>query len=198
MIADGGHAPLEGIPEDPTIRHLRAAPDSSLGARLNLAAEQARGTIFQKLDDDDYYHPSFLERAVAALKGEHAIVAWDCFFVLIKGENGLRFSGHGWRAGATLTFSRRLWEQTRFRDLHSKVDWFFFKDTGADVITICASELLIVVRHGDNTWRKLGATDVDDYFRRRPETPARLEQLVHRDDVPFYRKLMSAEARATV
>ena len=47
---------------------------------------------------------------------------------------------------------------------------------GAAVVTVCAPEKLIVVRHGANTWRKLGGTDVDDYFRRRPASDRKLDE----------------------
>ena len=75
---------------------------------------------FEKFDDDDYYHPGFLEMALAHLpvkNRDRSIVAWDCFLALERGDPQVRFSGHGWKVGATLCFTRALWERHPFRDL---------------------------------------------------------------------------------
>jgi len=43
------------------VRHFLVRP-MSMGAKLNYAAEQARGDVLVKLDDDDYYAANFLAR----------------------------------------------------------------------------------------------------------------------------------------
>ncbi|NUN06968.1 MAG: glycosyltransferase family 2 protein [Bdellovibrio sp.] len=175
------------------VHYIRLDKPSTLGRKLNLGVEQSHGSIIQKLDDDDYYHPEFLKRAVSSLPTTdraQTLVAWDCFLVLLAGETQLLFSGHGWSAGATLCFHRELWERTPFREVSRAVDWWLIKDHQPRVVKVCAPELFIVVRHGDNTWRNLHGGKVDDYFRRRPVYHKPLEELIEPPDCIFYRSLI--------
>jgi glycosyltransferase involved in cell wall biosynthesis len=186
VIVDGGQTPVEHLVADvPGVRYLRASSETSVGSCLNIAAEHARGRVLQRMDDDDYYHPSFVERAVTAFLRRRrldVIAAWDCFYVQMRGERRLRFSRHGWAAGGTLCFARKLWERTPFRDGRAE-DYFLFQDSGASCERICGSpELYIYVRHGGNFW-------VGDPFRNHPRTRLRIVDLVDPEDVPFYAEL---------
>jgi SAM-dependent methyltransferase/spore maturation protein CgeB len=49
-------------------RILVAGKDTTLGSCLNLAIEQAKGNLFAKMDDDDYYGEHYLEDSVLALR----------------------------------------------------------------------------------------------------------------------------------
>jgi glycosyltransferase involved in cell wall biosynthesis len=176
----------------PGIHYIRSEPGATYGTCLNIAAGQARGAIFQLLDDDDYYQRRFLERAVSTLERagtDETIAAWDCFHVLLPGENGLRFSGHGWSAGATLCFGRAVWERTHFRDEGAHQDFFFMTDSAAPIARVCAPELYLLVRHGENSWRSLRGTDVDAYFRSLPLSGLELADVVEAADVDFYASL---------
>jgi glycosyltransferase involved in cell wall biosynthesis len=171
------------------VRYVRAEPGANYGACLNLAAREARGAILQLLDDDDYYSPHFLERAVSTLERadiDNTITAWDCFHVLLPNEKRVRFSGHGWGAGATLCFGRAVWERSGFRDSGGSQDWFFKQESGAAIVPICAPELYLLVRHGANSWRSLGGTDVDAYFRSLPVSDLELSDVVDPADLQFY------------
>jgi glycosyltransferase involved in cell wall biosynthesis len=193
IVDDGAEPAAEGIPDDPRIRYLRLAGKTPLGTKLNLGIEAARGDLLQKLDDDDYYHPRFLARTVETLRRDrrdNVISGLDCFLVLIAQSGELRFSGHGWFTGATFCFRRSLWRRHPFRDLPRAVDWWFLRDHQPYRLKICEPELLIVVRHqAGHTWRRLGKTDVTEYFRRRRPWGKPLERLLPADDLPFYRSL---------
>jgi glycosyltransferase involved in cell wall biosynthesis len=174
------------------VRYLRLDEPTPLGRKLNLGVEQARGSIIQKLDDDDYYHPEFLERAVAALPPDPShrpLVAWDCFMVFFAGDAHVRFSRHGWTAGGTLCFHRALWERAAFRQVPRHVDTYFIADTAPRIVKVCAPQHYILVRHGANTWNHMsdGGT-VDGYFRRLP-AHAPIASLVEPIDRPFYESL---------
>jgi glycosyltransferase involved in cell wall biosynthesis len=198
VVIDGGERPAEELCAGLlSVRYLRAAPSLTLGAKLNLGIEQARGSILQKIDDDDLYQPAFLDQAVATLESagtEDAIAAWDCFFVLLRGERELRFSGHGWAAGGTLCFPRKVWERCGFRDLPAAVDEHFLADCRAALKQVCAPELYVLVRHGRNTWRTMRGARVDDYFRSLPGCGRRVTDLVAPIDVDFYAALARQEA----
>ena len=174
------------------VHYVRLDQPTSLGSKLNIGIQQARGSIIQKLDDDDYYHPEFLARAVSSFPTRdltHCLVAWDCFLILLAGETKVRFSGHGWAAGGTLCFHRELWERANFRDMPSTVDAWFIKDHQPTLVKVCAPELYILVRHGRNIWKTMRGGEVDDYFRRLSIYPKPLDMLVEPLDRAFYRGL---------
>ena len=174
------------------VNYLRLHKPTSLGRKLNIGVEHARGSVLKKLDDDDYYHPDFLKRAVESLSTpdpEHTLVAWDCFLIFVVWEKHVRFSGHGWAAGGTLCFHRELWQQAKFRDLPHAVDEWFIKDHQPRIIRVCAPELYILVRHGRNTWKSMRSGSVDDYFKRLPVYHKPLDALVEPIDRTFYHSL---------
>jgi glycosyltransferase involved in cell wall biosynthesis len=193
IVVDSGRESVEHLCAGmPDVHHLRASAGTTLAERLNLGLESSRGTILQKLDDDDYYHREFLDRAVSTLirSGTNSIVAWDCFHVVLKGEARLRFSGHGWAAGGTLCFPRELWERIRFRG-GAPSDYFFINDSGAVLHRVCAPEMYLHVRHGGNMWQDLGSNGVDAHFRALPASPFRASDLVEPADAEFYAALAS-------
>jgi glycosyltransferase involved in cell wall biosynthesis len=194
IVVDSGKESVEHLCAGATdVHHVRTSADTSLAERLNSGLETSRGTLLQKLDDDDYYHPRFLQRAASTLlqRGTaNGIVAWDCFHVVLKGEEHLRFSGHGWAAGGTLCFARELWEWTRFRG-DAPSDYFFINDSGATLHRICAPEMYLHVRHGGNMWQHLGGNGVDAHFRSLPPAQLRAVDVVEPADREFYAALTS-------
>jgi len=175
------------------VRHIRVEEPIPLGTKLNIGIKNSAGEVIQKLDDDDYYHERFLERAVAVLpRGDqnHALVTWDCFVILMAGERHARYSGHGWTAGATLCFHRSLWEKGPFQDAPRHVDTLLIEDHRPEIIKVCEPELYMLVRHGRNTWTALsGGASVDGYFERLPAYHKPLGDLVEPLDLTFYSSL---------
>jgi glycosyltransferase involved in cell wall biosynthesis len=191
IVVDGGDDPVEELCAGRAlVRYVRAGVGAAYGTCLNIAAQHARGAIVQVINDDDYYAPAFLATSVSALESApgNVITAWDCFLVLLRGDRRLRFSGHGWAAGATLCFRRALWERTPFRDGHS--DAHFLADSGAEIARVHAPELYVLVRHGANSWQTLGDDDVEAYFRSLPPSGVSVESVVDAADLAFYEALM--------
>ena len=195
VVVDDGERTVEDLCiGQPGVRYIRLSKYTVLGAKLNLGIEQCGGSILQKMDDDDYYHPAFLERAVAHLAAVDTVVAWDCFLVLLAGDGCLRHSGHSWAAGATLCFYRELWQHKPFRDVPSRVDRWFLADTGHSIRRVCEPELFVVVRHGGNTWTAVNSEySVDDYLRKRPPYPKPLRDMIEPADWGFYEALARGE-----
>jgi glycosyltransferase involved in cell wall biosynthesis len=193
IVVDDGKSPVgEFCKGLPGVTYIRLAKKAPLGAKLNLGIEHARGSIVQKLDDDDYYHPDFLRLAVSHLPArpsERTIVAWCCFMTLFAGCPELRHSGHGWKAGGTLCFYRKLWERRKFRNLPRAVDSWFLRDHQPRLVRVCAPEHYILVRHGGNTWTEMDVGSADDYLRALPLSPKRLNELVLPADLRFYRSI---------
>jgi glycosyltransferase involved in cell wall biosynthesis len=194
IVVDDGAEPVADLCSGLfRVRYIRLQQPTPLGTKLNLGIEQARGSIIQKLDDDDFYHATFLDRAVAALRqkpGANRLVTWDCFMILLAGEQHVRFSGHGWTTGGTLCFPRALWEQRPFRAVPRQVDTFFIEDNRPQLIRVCAPELYILVRHGRNTWTELSnGRPVDSHFQRLALYHRPLNDLIEPIDRVFYASL---------
>lgn len=193
VVDDGEQSVAELCSSLYRVRHIRLDSPTSLGSKLNIGVAHARGMIIQKLDDEDYYHPDFLRRAVDSLLGgdwEHHLVAWDCFLVLAVGEVSIRYSGHGWAAGGTLCFHRKLWQRGNFRDVLHAVDEWFMRDHSSRIIRVCAPELYILVQHGSNTWKSIRGKKVDRYFRQLRVYHKPLDALVEPIDLAFYNSLV--------
>jgi glycosyltransferase involved in cell wall biosynthesis len=196
VVDDGPASCRDSVPADPAIRYLRLAQRTALGAKLNLAIDQAGGDIIQKLDDDDYYAPDMLEAMVAALREQdplRAVAGLDCFLVLIATSGHVTFSGHGWFAGNSLCFHRALWERRAFREVATAEDWWFLRDHQPILRRVCRPELCIVVRHDQgHTWVANGREDVTASFARRAAVASPLSALVQGEDLAFYSTLRAA------
>lgn len=196
IVDDGSDEKSATLPLDADIRYLHLPRRTSLGAKLNLGIEQARGDVIQKLDDDDFYAPGFIERMLAGLAGSklrNAVAALDCFLVLIAKSGHLTFSGHGWLAGNSLCFQRALWQKRAFRPVDRAEDWWFLRDHATAQVRVCSPELAIVVRHEQgHTWTQCGASDVTELFTKRPAHGRALAELVPDDALAFYHGLCTA------
>jgi glycosyltransferase involved in cell wall biosynthesis len=175
------------------VRCLRLDRRTPTGTKLNLGIDAARGDILQKLDDDDYYHPRFLDTAAAHLLGEgwnRKLAAWDSFLILLAGESRPRYSGTGWLAGGTLCFSRQLWRKAPFRDVHVNEDHWFLEDHKRGRVRVRLPEQYVLVRHGANTWVRLpDGTPTDGFLRQFPHYPKSLRRIVYTRSLAFYQGL---------
>lgn len=211
IVDDSTESCRQLVPPSGDIHYIRLNERTALGEKLNIGIAHSSGRIIQKLDDDDYYSPSFLERtsdALLASDPEHNIVASDTFLVLVAGYQHLFHAGYGWFTGASFCFPRVLWERAPFRNAPSRVDVLFLEDhPSATRIVVSDPELLVVVRHGNNTWthmkpkpeRKLsvpiiGETgeNVTDYFQRCPIYYKSLADVVGAENFPFYVSLQTS------
>ena len=193
IVDDSPESAAAIVPADPAITYIKLDASLTLGRKLNLGIGEASGQIIQKLDDDDYYHPDFLQTTVGALLGGdpgRSIVGFDCFLVFIAATGELKFSGHGWCAGGTLCFFKRRWERCRFRDRPRAVDWWFLRDHPSEHIKVCSPEQYILVRHHrGHLWTTLDGMGVSEYFSRRPAYRKRLADCLSAEDHAFYRRL---------
>lgn len=192
IIDDGEDSSGDVVPSHDQITYIRLNQHIALGTKLNLGIERASGTIIQKWDDDDYYHPNFLATNIATLlmhSTEDCVVCHDRFLVFLAATAELKITDPGWCAGSTLCFFQQLWQKAGFRPLECAVDWHFLEDHAPVRCGVSDPELHMVVRHKRHTWTKLGSLDVDEYMRRLPNYHRSLEELMEVDDVRFYQHL---------
>jgi glycosyltransferase involved in cell wall biosynthesis len=183
VVVDDGETPVgrfcRGMEGVKYIRLLRPTP---LGSKLNIGIENSSGSILQKIDDDDYYAPGFLETSVTRIRrsrSRRAIAGWDSFLIMLAGSPELYFSGRGWLAGGTLCFRRELWEMAPFRDIGIGEDSFFLRDHPGPRISIRKHEQYILLRHGRNTWKRLwDRTPVEKFARSLDVYPKGIDEIV--------------------
>jgi glycosyltransferase involved in cell wall biosynthesis len=194
VLDDGDDSVRDLCDATQRVRYVRLEKKTSVGTKMNIGVGVAQGSILQKLDDDDYYGARFLETSVnqlARVDRVNTVVTWCCFLVLLLEDGQLRYSGHGWNAGATLCFSRDVWKVHPFRDVPTGEDYWFLKDNHFRVSRVCDPELLIAVRHGANTWKTTKAgMSVEEVFSRKPQYSKSLARLLSEEDLSFYQSMM--------
>jgi peroxiredoxin len=174
-------------------RLVRATPGTPIGTKLNLGLDVARGTLCQKMDDDDYYAPAYVETMVEAIleswreacRPTLAFVTPFLFFDVARWE--IRRSLDRNVPGATLFFHRSDWALHRFRPLPGDEDLWFFLDqvrAGAVPVVIEQPELFLAVRHRGSrserghTWvNQSDNRPLEDFLLERPlhsRTPDRM------------------------
>jgi glycosyltransferase involved in cell wall biosynthesis len=58
--------------DDPRVKYIHLPERASTGNKRNIGVENARGSIIVNFDDDDYYHPSYVETMVGMMSGNNA------------------------------------------------------------------------------------------------------------------------------
>jgi glycosyltransferase involved in cell wall biosynthesis len=186
-------------------RLLRLPPATPLGTKLNAGAELARGAFCQKMDDDDWYAPAFMERMMSAVLQTHTVVCRPTlafltpflFFEVARWE--IRQSHPANAPGATLLFSRDAWEIRPFRPLFQDEDVWFYLDSmrsGGTVVSVRSLESFLAVRHrgtaGDRghiwTHQHNGST-LEDTLQSRPLHDRQPEALLPEFALKVYREM---------
>jgi glycosyltransferase involved in cell wall biosynthesis len=181
---------------------LRLEPGTPLGTKLNRGLERARGRFCQKMDDDDWYAPAFLETMVTSL-----LASWSetcrptvaflmpfLFFDVARWE--VRQSVSNNIPGATLLFGREDWSERAFRSLTQHEDiWFLHDQTraGARPLPVPAPETFLAVRHRGglhdrgHTWEvQSNGRTLEAYLLDRPIYPGGPEALLPAWALDFY------------
>jgi glycosyltransferase involved in cell wall biosynthesis len=186
-------------------RLLRVEPGTPLGAKLNHGLEAARGPLCQKMDDDDWYAPRFLETMISSVlesrrevcRPSLAFLMPFLFFDVARWE--VRRSVDANAPGATLLFGREEWEARPFRPVRFDEDvWFLLDQTDAGVtaVPVRALECFLAVRHQGagrdrgHTWTHQGNGErLEAYMARRPLHEGGPEALLPAWALAFYRAL---------
>lgn len=186
-------------------RLVRVPPGTPLGSKLNAGVRIARGYLCQKMDDDDWYAPRFLETMVAARLASQENVCQPTvaflmpflFFEIAPWE--IRASVDDNIPGATLLFDRDDWDERPFRAVRRDEDVWFVLDqlrAGRTLLPVNAVETFLAVRHrgstGDrgHTWtHQFTGETLEDYLRDRPLYQRRPENLLPEWALATYREI---------
>jgi glycosyltransferase involved in cell wall biosynthesis len=121
VILDDGTDPIADlVPADPRIRYLRLEGRRRLGAKRNLACEEARGDVIVHWDDDDWMASRRLTYQVGELLRRNADVCGldRLFFLDPAAKRAWLYTYPGqsrsWVAGGTLCYTRAFWQRNPF------------------------------------------------------------------------------------
>ena len=188
LVVDDGADPIaDCLPDDPRIRYIRLSQKLSVGAKRNLACQQARGTFIVHWDDDDWY-PSWrvteqiktLAQTGADLCGSSRVLYFDA-----NADKAWEYQYRGgtqWVAGNTFAYRKEFWERNRFPDMQVGEDSrFLWSNVQKRIHDLVNPSLCVASVHAANTshketggtfWRPIPAGQVhqtlgdDRYFYR--------------------------------
>lgn len=161
IIDDGTHPVADLIPALPCIRYVRLRQRASIGAKRNLACEMAKGSIILHWDDDDWMAPGWLQSQVTTLLSNDADVCGLSRVLFHAPEQGKAWQyvydgPQPWVCGATLCYTRRFWESSKFPDINIGEDNAFVWSRQHKRLVVNSDTHLFVARiHQGNTSPKL-------------------------------------------
>lgn len=189
LILDDGVDPLDDcIPSAGRVRYVRLGQRLSVGAKRNLACEQAGGSFVIHWDDDDWYPTWRVSAQVKALSEGGADICGTSRLLYYEAASGRawRYEYGGarlpWVAGNTLAYRRSFWESHRFPDVRVGEDTrFVWGATSARVYDLAEPSLCVATVHAANTSPK--TTDGCYWL---PQSGDEVRGLLG-DDLYFYR-----------
>ena len=161
VIDDGTEPVADCVPESENIRYVRLHQKMTIGAKRNLACEQARGEFIVHWDDDDWYPPWRVRTQVAALRDRGGDL---CGTSLVSYYNPTseqaweyRYAGAGaaWVAGNTLAYRKSFWQRNKFPNIQVGEDSRFVWNRASKIICdLREPKLCVGMVHSGNTSRK--------------------------------------------
>jgi len=131
IIDDGTDAIKDLAPDDERIRYFRSKEKITLGAKLNMACECARGPIIAHWDDDDWYAARRLTYQVETLIREGTDICGinKLLYFDIRRNRALQYiypaDQRVWLLGSTLCYTKTHWAGNRFAEINVGMDGLF-------------------------------------------------------------------------
>jgi len=132
IIIDDSEVPMADlIPQSPLIIYSYEDTRTDLGSKRNHACDKANGEIIVHLDDDDFYAPDWLKKQVSfLLKHDLDITGLSTPVFYNKMERTVwqyiyPEKEKPWVYGATLCYTKKIWEANRFPVLNCGEDNMF-------------------------------------------------------------------------
>ncbi|WP_319586997.1 glycosyltransferase family A protein [uncultured Desulfobulbus sp.] len=162
IIIDDGTDPISDLlPMDARIRSVRLEHKVTVGAKRNLACEQARGEIIVHWDDDDWMADWRLSYQVSALLHDQIDICGlnrVAFFDPVAGaawEYVFPGTIKPWVYGATLCYTRAFWRNNPFPSIDTGEDTrFVWNDPEAKIVALPDNSWLASLVHPGNTSSK--------------------------------------------
>jgi len=150
IVDDGIDSISDLVPLDERIRYIRLPEKTTVGAKRNLACEQARGAIIVHWDDDDWYAPHRLRYQAEALLREGTDICGTTTLLYYDAQRGRAWqyvypgAGQSWVAGGTLCYMRSFWASNRFTHVNVGEDTRFVGNVPSERVTRLPDALFYV------------------------------------------------------
>ena len=161
VVDDGTDLVRDLVPLHPQVRYLALPTRLTLGAKRNVACEQAAGEIIVHWDDDDWHSPRRVSTQVdGLLSADVDACGLSRLWFYDPGVRRVweyRYPENGtpWVAGGTLCYWRALWQGSRFDDVHSGEDSSFVRSLApARVLALADNRIYVATVHAANTARR--------------------------------------------
>jgi len=163
IIVDDGTDKIKDLVEASNIQQIRyfdIDEKMTLGAKRNFVHDQARGSIFVYMDDDDYYPPERISHAVDVLQSNpDALCAGSSeIYIFFKGMDKMIQCGPygpNHATAGTFAFKKELLSQTRYEE-HAALaeERAFLKDYTIPFVQLDPLKTILVFSHEHNTFDK--------------------------------------------
>jgi glycosyltransferase involved in cell wall biosynthesis len=162
VVDDGADAISDLVPKDSRISYVRLPKKESIGAKRNLACEQARGTIIAHWDDDDWMADWRLSYQVGELVKARGNAVCGLAHILYYDPRNDRAwiyayppRGRRWVAGNTLCYHKALWRERSFPQVSEGEDTrFVWSLPESAIIPLLDHKFYVATVHDKNTSRK--------------------------------------------
>jgi glycosyltransferase involved in cell wall biosynthesis len=157
VIDDGEDSVEDLMPADERVRYFRMDKKHTLGDKLNMGCEYARGPLIAHWDDDDWYAPrrlryqaETLHTTKTSLCGINRLLYYD----LCK-QKALEYiypaEQRVWLIGSSLFYRKALWNTRRFADINVGMDGLFVWAAPEREVTVLSDHTYAVhMIHEDN------------------------------------------------
>lgn len=157
IIDDGTDIVRDLIPDSELIRYFYLDKKITLGAKLNLACEYAKGNIVVHWDDDDWYAPNRLFYQVESLLHDDVDVCGinRLLYYDLHRKNAWQYiypsNRRVWLLGSSLCYKKNLWQGNQFADINVGMDGLFVWATPAERVGVLPDNSIAVhMIHGNN------------------------------------------------
>jgi glycosyltransferase involved in cell wall biosynthesis len=158
IFDDGDNDIAELIPVDPRIRYFRSKQKETIGTKLNMACEEARGDLIAHWDDDDWMSPRRLSYQINALlqaKGDVCGLQRMLFYQQATGDTWLYKIPsylHKWLIGGSLIYTRDFWRCGPFPPIKIGSDTKFISDHSLqNAVYVSDLSIYVAIVHFENT-----------------------------------------------
>lgn len=157
ILDDGTDAVEDLIPSDERITYLRLSQRLTVGAKRNLACEQAKGSIIVHWDDDDWHATQRLNCQIEMLLRQNADLCGINKLLFYDPANRLAWqylypaSQKVWLAGSTLCYKRDFWINNRFANISVGEDArFVWSGRQGQITTLEDADFHVGIIHKEN------------------------------------------------
>jgi len=161
VLDDGTDAVGDLMPADNRIRYIRLDRKHTIGAKRNLACEEARGDVIVHWDDDDWAAPWRVSHQVAALTAAGADVCGldTVLFYEPAADRSWEYvyprGGRPWVYGATLCYTKAFWRKNPFPAVSVGEDTrFVWANRAQKILALPSNDFYVGLIHSGNTSAK--------------------------------------------